>query len=80
MLATDGNAAFSVFIYEHLEVIDEIEEYQVGFDSGDDDEFLNIMGRSSESAQYAGHWQSISSFRIDGMTSQPAPPCSATYN
>ena len=46
-------------------MIDNIQYYQVGFASGNDDSFLNIVGR--DPAEYTGELQEISIFRIDGM-------------
>ena len=69
ILSTDGVVSFAVFIYDKLEFIDQVESYQIGFDSGVEDSkynmFLNIAG--SEQAEYTGNLQEISVFRVDGM-------------
>ena len=66
ILATDGATTFAVFIYDEIDLVDEIQYYQVGFNSGDDAKFLNIVGRCP--AMYTGNLQEINAFRIDGNT------------
>lgn len=41
------------------------DSYQVGFDSGDPDGALNIVG-GSPSVEYTGGLQGINVFRVDG--------------
>ena len=66
IVSTDGTVTFAVFVYEdELEVIDRIPFYQVGFASGEDHSFLNIVGR--EPASYTGELKKISAFRVDGI-------------
>ena len=66
VLLTDGSASFVVFLYKQFEIIDEIDHYQVGFNSGEDDSYINIVGR--DPADYTGNLQEITAFRIDGNT------------
>ena len=64
ILPTNGHTTFAVFIYENLGLIDEIGNYQVGFNSGRRDKSLNIAGASF--ARYTGNLRQISAYRIDG--------------
>ena len=70
VVSTDGTVTFAVYIYEDdSATIDDIQYYHVGFTAGDENAFLNIVGRSHEKTQanYTRDLQEISVFRIDGM-------------